>query len=262
MKISVLIENTTHNNNLLPEHGISLYIETNNTKLLFDTGQSGKFIQNADTMGISLQDVDMVILSHGHYDHAGGLSSFLKYNAKAPVFLHKNAFGQHFHGEKYIGLDPELLNSDRLIFTDGTFPLKENITLSPLPHSALTVPINPYGLSVKINGKLFPEDFSHEQYLLIEENSKKILFSGCSHKGIVNIIRYFQPDIMVGGLHFKDIPLNHNGYTVLQQYAECLCAYPIKYYVGQCTGEPQFDYIQPFFGKNITYIYTGTTLII
>ena len=258
MKISVLIENTTNTDTLISEHGISIYIESNDTKVLFDTGQSDKFIHNAEIMGISLQDVDIAILSHGHYDHAGGLTAFLKYNTKAPVFLHKNAFGQHFHGEKYIGLTPELQKSDRLIFTDGIFPIKRNITLYTLPDSALTVPIDPFGLSVRINGKTYPENFSHEQYLIIEENNKKFLFSGCSHKGIINIIRYFQPDVFVGGLHFKDIPLNDSGYTRLQQYAECLCAYPIKYYVGHCTGKEHFRYIQPLFGKNITYLSTGT----
>ncbi len=262
MKISVLVENTSECDSFSCEHGISLYIETENVRILFDTGQSEAFAGNAVKAGIHLENTDFAVLSHGHYDHGGGLPRFLAINHKAPVFLHKDAFGQHYNKEKYIGLDPAIRKSDRLVFTDGTFPVRENITLCTIDNSLLRYPIEPHGLSVKIQDKTFPEDFRHEQYLIIEENGKKILFSGCSHKGIINIISFFRPDIMIGGLHFKDIPIDKDGCIRLQQYAQCLASYPIQYYVGHCTGKAQYEYIQPFFHGNISYIRTGTVIYI
>ena len=263
MKISVLTENTTCSQNLQCEHGLSLYIETiDNQSILFDTGQSEKFSENALKMGIDLQKTDFAVLSHGHYDHGGGLLKFLTLNQKAPIFIHKDAFGKHYNGNKYIGISPELRKSDRIIFTDGMYTLKKGLTLHTLEKEKLIMPVNPHGLSVQIQNKLYPEDFRHEQHLIIEENGKKILFSGCSHKGIVNIVHHFRPDIMVGGLHFKDILLDEKGLSQLKSYAEKLCAYPTIYYVGHCTGKAQYDYIRPFFGNRISYISTGTVITI
>lgn len=71
MKIYSLVENTTNNDEFLDEHGLNLYIETNNHKILFDFGQSDCFIENAKKLGVNLQDVDIAILSHGHYEHGG-----------------------------------------------------------------------------------------------------------------------------------------------------------------------------------------------
>jgi len=81
MKIIALVENTTKDKNLKPKHGLSVYIETLKHKILFDLGSDDTFIYNAQKLGIDLAEIDTVVLSHGHYDHGGGLLSFLKVNA-------------------------------------------------------------------------------------------------------------------------------------------------------------------------------------
>ena len=91
MKISVLVENTSSEQEILSEHGLSLYIETEEHKILFDTGQSDDFAENSRSMGIDLSKADMVILSHGHYDHGGGLKRFLEINQTAPVYVSRHA---------------------------------------------------------------------------------------------------------------------------------------------------------------------------
>lgn len=73
MKLWVLMENTASNSSFFCEHGLSFYMETAGHKILFDMGQSGNFVKNAKKMGLHLCDVDIAILSHGHYDHGGGL---------------------------------------------------------------------------------------------------------------------------------------------------------------------------------------------
>ena len=83
MKISTLIENLVNKKGLSAENGLALYIETGNKKILFDTGQTGLFMKNAKVLGISIEDIDILVLSHGHYDHTGGLYPFLAKNNKA-----------------------------------------------------------------------------------------------------------------------------------------------------------------------------------
>ena len=86
MKITALLENTASDCCMMTEHGLSLYIEAQGKKILFDMGQTDLFYKNALTLGIDLAEVDIAILSHGHYDHGGGLEKFLEINKKAPVY--------------------------------------------------------------------------------------------------------------------------------------------------------------------------------
>ncbi len=105
MKITALIENTSARG-LPTEHGLSLFVETAEHKFLFDMGQTDLFARNAETLGIALSKVDFAVLSHGHYDHGGGLNTFLALNDHAPVYMSRYAFEPHYNGtEKNIGLD-------------------------------------------------------------------------------------------------------------------------------------------------------------
>ena len=96
MKIITLMEDTACAPDFACEHGLSFYIEANGKKLLFDMGQTGLFLQNAAACGVQLDEVDTAFISHGHYDHGGGLAAFLGVNDHAPVYLHEKAFEPHF----------------------------------------------------------------------------------------------------------------------------------------------------------------------
>lgn len=96
MIIKTLAENTSASENLKSEHGFSLYIETKNQKLLFDTGATALFAENADKMQVDLTEVDLVVISHGHYDRGGGLKTFLGINSKAKNYVTRNAFGNYY----------------------------------------------------------------------------------------------------------------------------------------------------------------------
>ena len=112
MKLVTLMEDTTCAPAFACEHGLSFYIETGSSKLLFDMGQTDLFLKNAAMCGVDLSKVDTAFVSHGHYDHGGGLAAFLKINDHAPVYLHEKAFEPHFshkpEGIKDIGLDVAL----------------------------------------------------------------------------------------------------------------------------------------------------------
>ena len=109
MKLITLMENTTTRDDLVCEHGLSLYIEAGDLRILFGAGQSAAFADNAEKLGVDLSAVDLCILSHGHYDHGGGIARFLEVNDHAPVYVSRHAFGDFYNAEgKYIGLDSAL----------------------------------------------------------------------------------------------------------------------------------------------------------
>ena len=83
------MENTQKDDSILAEHGLSLYIETKNHKLLSDCGCTDAFIKNASVLGVDLSAVDSVFLSHGHYDHSGGILPFTKINSNASLYMQK-----------------------------------------------------------------------------------------------------------------------------------------------------------------------------
>ena len=101
-----------------------------------------------------------------------------------------------------------------------------------------------------------PEDFRHEQYLLVEEKGKRILISGCSHKGIVAIAEHFRPDILVGGFHF--MKTEEEG--ILRAAAERLMELNCVYYTGHCTGEKQFAFLKTLMGDQLQSVSTGSCL--
>ena len=218
-------------------------------------GQDDTFARNAEHLGIDLTQVDLAVLSHGHYDHGGGLKTFLRINQTAPVYLHPDAFGRYYNGiEKYIGLDPALQAEKRLIFTGTSLKIDPDLEL--LDCNRLGWIHNPWGLNRKEADVFLPDDFRHEQYLLATEGEKRILISGCSHKGILNIARHFAPDVLIGGFHLS----KQEDTAELEKVAEQLLALKTLFYTGHCTGENQYQFMKKQMGERLQRICTGAEI--
>jgi 7,8-dihydropterin-6-yl-methyl-4-(beta-D-ribofuranosyl)aminobenzene 5'-phosphate synthase len=219
MKITVLAENSvrkTNTSNLKSENGLSLIIEFDERKILFDTGQSDLFIHNAEKMGIDLSQVDYLVISHGHFDHGDGLKQFLKINKKAKIFLHINA-AHKFYTKMfgfipyYVGLDSKIIAQRTRIYfieedtqIDGKIILLEGFTeVFPQPEANKA-------LSEKTKSRFIADRFNHELAMLLIENDEIVLFSGCSHSRIINKIeevKLFSRDMRIkatfGGFHIN-----------------------------------------------------------
>lgn len=274
MKISVLMENTALSPEFACEHGLSLHIQTKAGKILFDTGKSGSFLKNAHLLGVNLALVDLAILSHGHFDHGGGLMSFLEVNRKAPIYMHEKAFGEHFsrrdqngNGIYPIGIDPMIKLNPRVNLLKGDFSVGKGLLLfSSVPGHKYEASSN-QNLLRREEGELVPDSFSHEQNLIINQGGKNILISGCSHRGIINIIEQAiqlagaPMDAVIGGFHLS-IP--SSGATepdeTIEAIAKALLAWPTRYYTCHCTGLEAYKKLRILMGDQIRYIQAGAEL--
>lgn len=258
MKIWVLVENTSCHPELSREHGLSLYIEAGERRILFDMGQTDAFASNAQRMGVDLSRVDIAVLSHGHYDHGGGLRRFLEVNEKAKVYLSRHALRPHYNGAgAYIGIDPALAGhprltavGDRMELGDGCCLLTGNGLESPCPPA-------PDRLQTELEGQRLPDDFCHEQYLVLEEKGKRICFTGCAHRGVQNILHWLQPDVLVGGLHLRNME-QQSLYALARELKACSTVF----YAGHCTGEGQLALLGRYLGEKVKPLTTGDMICI
>jgi 7,8-dihydropterin-6-yl-methyl-4-(beta-D-ribofuranosyl)aminobenzene 5'-phosphate synthase len=256
MKITCLLENTAAAPAVTAEHGLSLYMEVGNRRILFDMGQTDLFARNAEILGVDLSRVDTAILSHGHYDHGGGLSAFLEINPTAPVYITPAAFLPHYNGtEKYIGLNTALGKHPRLRVAEGDLSLGIGLTLLTPNGRERRHSLGSFGLTERVGDTFLPDDFRHEQYLLIRENGKSILLSGCSHAGILDIVEWFSPDVLIGGFHVSKMELGGE----LSALGEALAAHGTDYYTCHCTGEAQFAFLRERMPR-LRYLAGGQTI--
>lgn len=271
MIIKVLAENTAVKEEYGCEHGLSLYLETEHHRLLFDAGKSDLFLRNAEKMGVDISAVDTAVLSHGHYDHGGGLAYFLKNNAQAPLYIHHKAFGEYFarrpSGTEYIGLDKSLLSSGRIRLTGDFFEIDRELSLFADVAGRELPSLSNKALLMGRGEEQKEDTFAHEQNLVIREGGKAVLLAGCAHRGIVNIAEGFYrregryADAVVGGFHL------HNPSTgksedpeLIGAIAQRLESMGSRYYTCHCTGLTAYGQLKKVLGDQISYLATGTVV--
>lgn len=271
VKILVLLENTTKSSDLKCKHGLSLYIETETHKILFDMGPNDLFLKNAERLGVDLADIDTAVISHGHVDHGGGLRYFLAKNQKAKIYLRPQAVEKHYVKVLglpfYAGLDRSLVSGDRFVFTEECHKIDDEIMLFSQVSGAFPLPGSDSNLFVKADGKMAPDDFGHEQNLIVSSGDKRVLLCGCAHAGIVNIVRKAQaligeaPAAVVGGFHlYEPAARRYESDAYIDRVAASLAECPSAYYTCHCTGEKACEKMKGRLGARLTYLRTGAEL--
>jgi 7,8-dihydropterin-6-yl-methyl-4-(beta-D-ribofuranosyl)aminobenzene 5'-phosphate synthase len=272
MIIKALAENTSVSSDLGCEHGLSLYIETPAHKILFDTGESALFSKNALVMNIDLRKADIAFISHGHYDHGGGLKTFLSLNDRAKVYISSRAFNYYYAdfgdtGVKYIGLSQELLPSDRFVYVDDMLKIDDTLELFSAVRRESLNPAGNADLLKQDGDSRVCDDFAHEQNLVIRENGRSVLISGCAHCGIVNILAHFYrlyghyPDTVVGGFHlYNPARDTYENPALVKAVAEFLVRTKAQFYTCHCTGIESFKRLKEAMGDQVAYLSGGQTL--
>ncbi len=233
IKVSTLTENTVYKRGYLGEHGLSLLIEVQDKRYLFDTGQSEVFLHNAQKLHLRQETLDAVILSHGHYDHGGGMEYVQSWAAEVPVYVQQKAFEKKYTEDprtkelRYIGLENAAgwQDGSRICRLEGgSSAIGAGVwLLSEIPYQTEFEAAQGFWREVlKEQGPELAADLMEdEQLLVIEQEQGLSVFAGCAHPGIINCLHHVQsvfPGVrihsLVAGMHLKSCDVRRIRQTI------------------------------------------------
>lgn len=248
MKITILIDNRLTAPALASEHGLSLHVETQTLSILVDTGLSGKAFDNAEKLGVDIESVDYLILSHGHVDHTGGLRRFVEINKSAKIIASRLVRDYQYwsnRGGKFHSLSPDVEvinhNLERFVFVDDNYLIDNEIGCVFTRRQSFSRPNGNRYLFVEKGGGMSPYIADDELALTIKTDEGLVVVSPCSHCGLLNITdeccKYMNCNDLtafVGGLHL----LNGEADDVANLAQLISKKYPkMHLYTSHCTGD-------------------------
>ncbi len=271
VKITTLSDNTA-GPAVMAEWGLSVLVEADGQRILFDTGAGQAAVPNADLMGIDLASVDRIVISHGHYDHTGGLYDVLKRTGRREVIAHPAVWGRKYGSldetpASYIGIP---FAREALEATGADFHYSEKpVKLSPRITTTGEIPmvtdyetIEPY-LRVKEGDALQQDTLPDDLAMVIDADFGLVVILGCAHRGIVNTLMHVKKITgkgniyaVIGGTH-----LVHASPERLERTAAALVEMGVQYLgVSHCTGFAAGAYLAQFFGDRFFQNSAGTRL--
>ena len=230
ISLTILVENTARGAGILGEHGLSFWIDTGAHRVLFDTGQGMALIHNAARLGIDLSLADAIVLSHGHFDHVGGLEAALTAAPRAPLFLHPRAVEPKFIGTDpaatrristtYVETESFLHDERQVIFT------REPCEVAPGVWATGQIPRTndfedtggPFFLDPALTR---PDPLLDDQAFYLSTSQGIIVICGCAHAGVVNTLSHIARltgdapvRALFGGLHLENASVRRMEETV------------------------------------------------
>jgi 7,8-dihydropterin-6-yl-methyl-4-(beta-D-ribofuranosyl)aminobenzene 5'-phosphate synthase len=271
IKITTLSENTSAG--VLAEWGLSMFIEADGKKILFDTGGGFSAVYNANLMGVDLTTAECIVISHGHYDHTGGLREVLtRMRKKIYIYAHPDIWARKYGRmesgpERYVGIPfvregLEVMGASFQL-SDKPIKLSENImTSGEIPMVNDYEIIEKY-LMVKENGELKQDSLRDDLALIIDTDYGLVVILGCAHRGIVNTLQHARKitgkDLIyaaIGGTH-----LVHASRERQEKTAAALQEMGVQYLgVSHCTGFKASAYLAQVFGDRFFQNNAGTQL--
>jgi 7,8-dihydropterin-6-yl-methyl-4-(beta-D-ribofuranosyl)aminobenzene 5'-phosphate synthase len=273
VSLSVLVENTVSQEDLRAEHGFSVWLETPRGNVLWDTGQSPLFIGNARKMGIPIENVSCIALSHGHYDHTGGLPTILGLNSRVRVCGHPDLFIQRFVRTRHRVFSERPIGSP--IVKEVVQAKCQSLELNRQPFEIipgvfLTGEIPRTTQCEDTGGDFFlnvectvPDPIIDDQALYFETSHGIAVLLGCAHAGVINTLNYVakltgknQIYTVLGGMHLFQASDER-----LEETAHTLAKYDVQM-IGpcHCTGERAKAFFRSQFPERMIDCATGRRL--
>jgi len=273
LRITTLSENAVGIGNLLAEWGLSILVEADGANILLDTGQSISLSHNADKLGIDLSEINKIVLSHGHFDHTGGLRQLLsKMRKEVEIIAHPDIWASKYgrrqgEADRYIGIpfQRQELESLGAIFnlTTKSVAITDNVmTTGEIP---MVTDFEEIGsnLFVKEDAGWLPDKLLDDQALIIKTEQGLVVILGCAHRGVINTLYHAQQltgvkpiHTVLGGCHLINASEERIWLTIaalkelgVQRLGLC-----------HCTGLPAIALIAQEFGDNFIFNNTGTVL--
>lgn len=244
MRIRILTENTVYKRGLLGEHGLSLLIEEQGKRFLFDTGQTNVYLKNAKQLKENLENLDGIILSHGHYDHCGGMKYFPQNQKVPPIYVRESAFEdkRSFHKEKKkyypIGIDwNQNQFSDIYVYTGRRHIICEHFILLGGIGYCTDFEKKPDNFFIGEGER--PDWMEDEQLLVVETPKGLCLFMGCSHMGVINCLCRVSQEFPGRHIHsiLAGMHLNHSSIDKIDRTVNELACMDFDYLIPvHCTG--------------------------
>jgi 7,8-dihydropterin-6-yl-methyl-4-(beta-D-ribofuranosyl)aminobenzene 5'-phosphate synthase len=271
IKITTLAENTA-TADCIGEWGLSMLVEADGKRILFDTGAGTAALVNATTIGVDLSGVDCIVISHGHYDHTGGLYQTLKRTGPKKIFAHPDIWSRKYGSldkkpKRFIGIAylREAFESMGASFQLSTEPqrISERITTTgEIPMLTAYESVETY-LCVKENEELIQDPLADDLSLVIDTDFGLVVILGCSHRGIINTLMQARKvtgkDTIyaaIGGTH-----LIHAKRERLEKTADAILEMGVQYLgVSHCTGFKAAAYLADKFGDRFFHNNAGTRL--
>ncbi len=274
IKITTIAENTVPTGfGQLGEHGLSFLIEYGDETILFDTGQGLALANNAISMGADLKKTDTVVLSHGHYDHTGGLKTLMNLGAKYDLIAHPDVFSEKLAMHPKLGFIPigiplkrdSLEESGvRIKLDSGPVDVAKGVTATgEIPMITEYEKIEPM-LFVREGGKEIPDPLADDQALIIEADEGLVVLFGCAHRGIINTLKRIKEitgkgtvHTILGGLHLERAPE-----AQIEKSIEALGEYELRsIQPAHCTGVRAVAPLMRAFGGRVAPCTVGNILI-
>ena len=264
-RITVIVDNIS-NMGIDSEWGLSVLVEYADKKILVDTGASNLFLKNMERLGIDVRDIDYAVLSHAHYDHSNGMPAFFDHNTKAKFYLRngtaEDCYAKKFFFKKYIGIPKNVLRDypDRIEMVSGDYKITDGVYLIPHKTKGLS-DIGKREMMYRrtVNGWL-PDDFSHEQSLVLDTDKGLVIINSCSHGGAANIINEVQATFpgkhvygLIGGFHLFNKSNNE-----IRELAKKINNTGIEYVcTGHCTKGRAYSILKEELGDRLEQMKVG-----
>ncbi len=269
-KITIVVDNKA-NDGISGEWGLCALISYNAKLILLDAGSSDLFLENMSKLGIDPQLIDHAVLSHAHYDHANGFPAFFEKNSHAKLYVRDDTgtdcYAKKLIFRKYIGIPRKMFKNypDRIEKVSGDFKLMDGVWLIPHKTKGLESIGKRELMYRKTRGGWMPDDFSHEQSLVLDTDKGLVILNSCSHGGAGNIINEVKetfPDRkvygLIGGLH-----LFNKSEEEIRDVADKIRDTKIEYIcTGHCTKDRAFTILKEELGDIVHQMKVGYQIVI